>query len=38
MLPHSELSVFTHGDIALRNILVDEQNNVTGVIDWEYAG
>ncbi|KAJ5790555.1 uncharacterized protein N7518_007566 [Penicillium psychrosexuale] len=38
MLPCSERSVFTHGDIAPRNILVDEQNNVTGLIDWEYAG
>ncbi|OQE28227.1 hypothetical protein PENFLA_c005G10800 [Penicillium flavigenum] len=25
-------------DIAPRNILVDEENNATGVIDWEYAG
>ncbi|KAJ5229572.1 hypothetical protein N7489_010280 [Penicillium chrysogenum] len=38
MPPHSESSVSTHADIAPRNILVDEQNNVTGVIDWEYAG
>jgi thiamine kinase-like enzyme len=38
MLPHSQRSMFTHGDIAPRNILVDEENNVTGVIDWEYAG
>ncbi|KAJ6123897.1 hypothetical protein N7471_011214 [Penicillium samsonianum] len=38
MLPHSESSVFTHADIAPRNILVDEQNNVTGVLDWEWAG
>ncbi|CAL5872659.1 uncharacterized protein PFLUO_LOCUS6925 [Penicillium psychrofluorescens] len=38
MLPRSERSVFTHADIAPRNIMVDEQNNVTGILDWEWAG
>ncbi|KAL4790580.1 kinase-like protein [Aspergillus venezuelensis] len=30
--------VFTHGDLAPRNILVDDSGNVTAVLDWEYAG
>jgi aminoglycoside phosphotransferase (APT) family kinase protein len=30
--------VFTHGDLAPRNILVDDQGNVTAILDWEYAG
>lgn len=38
MLPLSEASVFTHADIAPRNIMVDEQNVITGILDWEYAG
>lgn len=38
MLPRSDRSVFTHADIAPRNIMVDEQNNVTGILDWEFAG
>ncbi|KAJ6007421.1 hypothetical protein N7540_011397 [Penicillium herquei] len=29
--------VFTHGDLALRNILVDG-GHVTAILDWEYAG
>lgn len=37
MLPRSYSSVFTHADIAPRNIMVDEQNKVTGILDWEYA-
>lgn len=44
MLPRSEVSVFTHGDIHPRNILV-EQNveegsgvRITGLIDFESAG
>lgn len=31
-------TVFTHADIAPRNIMIDEQNKVTGILDWEYAG
>ncbi|KAE8312066.1 kinase-like domain-containing protein [Aspergillus transmontanensis] len=38
MLPRSDRAVFTHGDIAPRNIMVDENANITGIIDWEYAG
>ena len=31
--------VFTHGDIALHNIIVDDHGqNIAGLIDWEYAG
>ncbi|KAI1935755.1 hypothetical protein LOZ66_004990 [Ophidiomyces ophidiicola] len=38
MLPRSDCSVFTHADIAPRNIMIDERNNITGLLDWEYAG
>lgn len=38
MLPRSNISVFTHGDIAPQNIMVDEFNRITGIIDWESAG
>jgi hypothetical protein len=38
MLPRSERSVFTHADIAPRNVMVDDQNKVTGILDWEWAG
>ncbi|PKY05773.1 kinase-like protein [Aspergillus campestris IBT 28561] len=38
MLPRSEHSVFTHADIAPRNVMVDEENRVTGLLDWEWAG
>ncbi|KAJ6147311.1 kinase-like protein [Penicillium chrysogenum] len=38
MLPRSERSVFTHADIAPRNVMVDEHNMVTGILDWESAG
>lgn len=38
MLPQSEHSVFTHADIAPRNVMVDEDHNVTGILDWESAG
>jgi aminoglycoside phosphotransferase (APT) family kinase protein len=38
MLPRSEHSVFTHADIAPRNVMVDEQKNITGILDWESAG
>ena len=34
MLPWSVYSVFTHADIAPRNIVIDE---ITGIIDWEYT-
>lgn len=39
MLPHSDVSVFTHGDIAPRNIMVDDETHqITGILDWETAG
>ena len=38
MLPRSNRSVFTHGDVSSRNIMVNDQNTVTGILDWEYAG
>ncbi|CDM34173.1 Protein kinase-like domain [Penicillium roqueforti FM164] len=30
--------VFTHGDLAPRNILVDDHGHVTAVLDWELSG
>ncbi|RAK96386.1 aminoglycoside phosphotransferase family protein [Aspergillus ibericus CBS 121593] len=38
MLPRSDRSVFTHGDIAPRNIMINDENQITGILDWEYAG
>ncbi|CAM1501737.1 Fc.00g037210.m01.CDS01 [Cosmosporella sp. VM-42] len=38
MLPRSRKSVFTHGDIAPRNIMVDKSGQILGLIDWESAG
>ncbi|KAK2793345.1 hypothetical protein FQN52_001482 [Onygenales sp. PD_12] len=38
MLPQSSASVFTHADIAPRNIMVDERHGITGILDWEWAG
>ena len=38
MLPHSTRSVFTHGDLCPRNILVNESLRITGIVDWEAAG
>ena len=38
MLPRSTRSVFTHADIAPRNILADNSGHITGLIDWEMAG
>jgi aminoglycoside phosphotransferase len=29
--------VFTHGDLNLRNILVDDAGRITGIVDWESA-
>ncbi|KAI0455904.1 kinase-like domain-containing protein [Xylaria acuta] len=37
-LPRSDTSVFTHADLAPRNVLVDEVGVITGLIDWEFAG
>ncbi|KAF1841896.1 kinase-like protein [Cucurbitaria berberidis CBS 394.84] len=30
--------VFTHADLNLRNILVDENGRISGIVDWECAG
>ena len=38
MLPRSSKSIFTHSDIAPRNIMVDEDFKITGLLDWERAG
>lgn len=38
MLPQSNLSVFTHGDISPQNIMIDESKHITGNIDWETGG
>ncbi|KAG9233424.1 hypothetical protein BJ875DRAFT_464182 [Amylocarpus encephaloides] len=38
MLPRSDASVFTHGSVAPRNIMVGETNHITGILDWESAG
>ena len=38
MLPRSNISLFTHGDVAPRNIMMDEDCHITGIIDWEQAG
>ncbi|GFF72131.1 hypothetical protein IFM61392_02661 [Aspergillus lentulus] len=38
MLPRSDCCVFTHADIAPRNVMTDEQNTVTGILDWEWVG
>lgn len=38
MLPKSDRAVFAHGDIAPRNIMVDENGKITGLIDWEWGG
>ncbi|KAJ5774923.1 kinase-like protein [Penicillium paradoxum] len=37
-LPHSERSVFTHADIASRNVMVDMEDNIAGILGWESAG
>jgi len=38
MLPRSSKSVFTHGDITPRNIMVDESGRILAILDWESAG
>lgn len=30
--------VFTHADLNMRNILVDENGKISGIVDWECAG
>jgi aminoglycoside phosphotransferase (APT) family kinase protein len=29
---------FAHGDLSPRNIMVDENGNITAILDWEWAG
>jgi aminoglycoside phosphotransferase len=38
MLPRASSSVFTHADIAPGNIMIDDYNKITGILDWEWAG
>ncbi|KAH8910486.1 hypothetical protein BR93DRAFT_923192 [Coniochaeta sp. PMI_546] len=38
ILPRSDISVFTHGDIGPRNIMVDETGHISGLLDWESSG
>ncbi|RXW16933.1 hypothetical protein EST38_g8927 [Candolleomyces aberdarensis] len=38
ILPRSNKSVFTHGDIAPQNILVDKSGRILALVDWENAG
>lgn len=37
MLPRSDQCVFTHGDIAPQNIMV-EHGRIVGILDWEQSG
>jgi len=37
-LPRSSASVFTHGDLTPRNIMLDSSGRITGILDWELAG
>lgn len=36
--PHSTDSVFTHGDIKPKNIIVDDEGKILTLLDWEMAG
>ncbi|KND87134.1 hypothetical protein TOPH_08214 [Tolypocladium ophioglossoides CBS 100239] len=38
ILPRSNISVFAHGDIGPRNIIVDENYHITALLDWESSG
>jgi serine/threonine protein kinase len=38
ILPRSSTSVFSHGDLTPRNILVDGNGQMTTILDWERAG
>lgn len=33
-----DVIIFSHGDLHLKNILVDADCNITGVVDWGSAG
>ncbi|KAI0483120.1 hypothetical protein GGR56DRAFT_623020 [Xylariaceae sp. FL0804] len=30
--------LFTHGDISMRDLLVDAHGRLSGIVDWEMAG
>lgn len=38
LLPQSDRSVFAHGDIGPRNIMVDTEGRILGLLDWESSG
>lgn len=38
ILPRSSVSVFTHGDLTPRNVMVDNAGRIAGILDWENAG
>ncbi len=38
MLQRSDTSVFTHGDLAPRNPIVDGDCRITDVLDWSMSG
>lgn len=37
-MPSCKPYTFTHGDLAGCNIMIDDQKNVVGILDWETAG
>ncbi|EYE97372.1 uncharacterized protein EURHEDRAFT_375951 [Aspergillus ruber CBS 135680] len=37
LLPRSDRSVFTHGDIAPWNVMVDDQNKITDILGWKFC-
>lgn len=38
ILPRSSISVFTHGDLTPRNILINGTGQISAILDWEGAG
>lgn len=38
LLPRSSASIFTHGDLTPRNIIVNSISRIAGILDWENAG
>ncbi|CAF3458075.1 unnamed protein product [Rotaria sp. Silwood2] len=31
-------NVFTHNDLGVQNIIISDDNKITGIIDWEWSG